>query len=154
MNFSILRLLLVHQLYQLLTLRIQELELRLQFHNLLLMLFVLILLRNHKKVLDFPPTPTTKPTSSFLDLPPRLKSLALRYELLYFTAMFWAKLLSVEQFIEEPFNNLNACVDKCLILADGHLSLHEREDAIFREGWEDIPRLFFGKDLSRISLTS
>lgn len=68
--------------------------------------------------------------------------------------MFWAKLLSVEQFIEEPFDDFNARVDKCLILAYSHLSLHEREDAIFREGWEDIPRLFFGKDLSRISLTS
>lgn len=131
------------------TFSIQELKLSLQFHDLFLVFFVLVLLRNRKKVLDFSPTPTSQTTSSFLYLPPSLKSLALRYELLYFTAIFWAELLLIEQFIEKAFDYFHARVDECLVLTDRHLCLHECENAVFWEGWEDIPWLFFGKDLSR-----
>lgn len=58
--------------------------------------------------------------------------------------------MPIEQFIEEAFNHLHASVDECLVLTDRDLCLHECENAVFREGWEDIPWLFFGKDLSCI----
>lgn len=148
MDFSILRLFFIHQLYQLLHFRVEKLKLRLQLHDLLLLLFVLVLLRNGKHIFELAPSPASQPASSFLDLLPRLKGLSLRYELLYFTAVFRVKLLLVEQFIEEALNNLHASADKGLVLAERYLGLHECEDAVFREGWEDVPWLFFGKDLS------
>ena len=136
-------------------LRIQELKLSLQLEYLLLMLFVLILLGNGKKILDFSPTPTSQPSaSSFFYLLPCLKLLALRYKLLDLFAVLRTELTLIEELIEEAFDDLNACVDEGFVLAEGDFGLHEGEDAVFWEGWEDVAWLFFGEDLSGGGFTS
>lgn len=60
----------------------------------------------------------------------------------------------VEEFIEEAFDDLNACVDEGFVLAEGDLGLHEGKDAVFRESWEDVAWFFFGEDLSGVGFTS